>query len=833
VQPCNFADPVEFAADLSGYGIAAADMDGDGDIDLVTDSNTGAPNDALRVHWNDGSGAFPTWTETTAGDGPGNIALGDYDNDGDIDIFHANYFSHNVHMIPNNGDGTFGASTAYAMGGGCDAVALGDIDGDGDLDMVGTDHFGGRVRSWLNDGTGGFVSLGLFAADADPNDLALDDLDNDGDLDALVSNEDSSSVTALFNDGDGAFPTRVSLPVGERPTGVAIVDLNDDGINDIVSADWGALSPINNTISVMMGTGGGAFSAARRVVVHGRPGTVQAADLNGDGVLDLVVSCEADDAVAILTGVGDGTFLDHQLFVTGVEPRRLALADFDGDGDTDIATLGVVLENITGTPIDLSQLDVSWNVNYDNLFNVDLPSHISTAPDGGVVSAGTTYFSANEDDYLIIKHDPDGAFQWEYTYNGTGDHYDKVQDLHVDPLGNIYVCGRSYGPNFGIQWLITKLDADGNELWVERYDAGNPGAQQNALALSVASDGRVAVTGWARNADFVVGFMTASWDPNGNFLWDQELPSLSGFAGQGSDVAHDSMGNVYVTGEAPPIGPGGSGSEILTAKLAAADGSVVWTRRFDGSDDPSFNASNGRGIFVTSGDDIIVAASGYNFASTGRDFLILKYDSDGNLVWDTSIQQAGSEFPDAIFERKDGSLLVSGGASLDVQVAALDAAGSILWTQIVEGSTRSDNPKGHIAVSGIGTISVLGSLGTDIAVHKLDRDGNPLSSARVDSGNASDYPAAIAQGDAETLFVLGQYQGSILNRTDFAIFRIEPIGQRCSVNLNGDGSLDVFDVFSFLDAFEALDPVADFTGDGLHDVFDVFAFLDAYSAGCL
>jgi len=54
----------------------------------------------------------------------------------------------------------------------------------------------------------------------------------------------------------------------------------------------------------------------------------------------------------------------------------------------------------------------------------------------------------------------------------------------------------------------------------------------------------------------------------------------------------------------------------------------------------------------------------------------------------------------------------------------------------------------------------------------------------------------------------------------------------CPADFTGDDSLDIFDVFAFLDAFNAMDPAADFTGDGLYDIFDVFAFLDAFNGGC-
>lgn len=163
---CNFTEPSACPVGSLSWGIAAGDPDNDG-VYLVTDSNAGASNDTLCVHWNDGNGGFATTTSVAAGDGPGNIVRADYDADGDLDIFHANYFSNDVYLIPNNGSG-FGAPTSYSMGGGCEAVALGDIDGDGDLDLVGTDPFGGRIRSWRNINGQGFSSIGLFTVGDNP-----------------------------------------------------------------------------------------------------------------------------------------------------------------------------------------------------------------------------------------------------------------------------------------------------------------------------------------------------------------------------------------------------------------------------------------------------------------------------------------------------------------------------------------------------------------------------------------------------------------------------------------------------------------------------------------
>jgi len=72
------------------------------------------------------------------------------------------------------------------------------------------------------------------------------------------------------------------------------------------------------------------------------------------------------------------------------------------------------------------------------------------------------------------------------------------------------------------------------------------------------------------------------------------------------------------------------------------------------------------------------------------------------------------------------------------------------------------------------------------------------------------------------------YDAGVLNSVCLQVTGVA----ECAADLNGDGQLDVFDVFGYLDLYAAQDPIADFTGDGQWDVFDVFAFLDVFNSGC-
>lgn len=265
----------------------------------------------------------------------------------------------------------------------------------------------------------------------------------------------------------------------------------------------------------------------------------------------------------------------------------------------------------------------AWTRNYDNFFNEDVPTHIAATPDGGVVSAGTTAFSENNEDFQVIKHDAEGNIEWTYTYNGTGDHYDMSQAMIAHTDGSIYVSGRAWGPSFVIQWAALKLDADRNERWSRRYSADNPTTQQNPLAMAVAPDGRIAMTGSARGPYNVVGFMVAAWDAAGNFLWETRLPSPAKFSGVGQAMDFGDDGLLAVTGQVPDQDE--SGSEMLTAVIDASE-QIVWSRRFGGTTDPVFNDTTGQAVRMLPGGEVFAAASA---TVSDPDFWILRYDAAG------------------------------------------------------------------------------------------------------------------------------------------------------------------------------------------------------------
>lgn len=229
--------PVVVAVKPHPHGIATADFDGDGNLDLVTDS---WGDDRLEILFGDGRGGFVTpGTYVAVGKHPyQRIRVADLNGDGKADIVSPNLDGDNVTILLGDGKGGFRQprGSPFPCGDSPFNVAIGEVNGDGipDLAIVNSpsstsDGVGqDGLTILIGDGKGGFTKMAgsPFAMEKHPNMVAIGDLNGDGVGDVVVSNPDSDTVTIFTMNRKGTLAGRSTLSIPGHPKGLAIASLN-------------------------------------------------------------------------------------------------------------------------------------------------------------------------------------------------------------------------------------------------------------------------------------------------------------------------------------------------------------------------------------------------------------------------------------------------------------------------------------------------------------------------------------------------------------------------------------------------------------------------------
>ena len=292
-----------------------------------------------------------TGSPIAVGTNPNSVAAGDFNGDGVPDLAVANEVSSNLTVLLGNGSGGFAAApnSPVALSGGPVAVAVGDFNGDGYQDLAVANLNGNNVAVLLGDGTGHFAPVpgSPFAAGTNPDFVAIGDFNSDGVPDLVVSNLNSNNVTVLLGNGGGGFTAATGSPitVGTSPQAVAIGDYNGDGKLDLAVANY------SGSISILLGNGSGSFTAASGspIATGGMTASVVTGDFNGDGIADLAAGTYDTSSVAVFLGNGSGGFtaVTGSPFPAGAGRGVISVADFNGDGVQDLVVANANANNIT------------------------------------------------------------------------------------------------------------------------------------------------------------------------------------------------------------------------------------------------------------------------------------------------------------------------------------------------------------------------------------------------------------------------------------------------------------------------------------------------------
>ena len=320
--------------------VLAADLDGDGDLDVLAVSGGSG---GIRWYENQSGGVLSSVENVVSGsDGSRNVSVADLDGDGDLDVLVADYDGDSVEWYENtDGAGTFGTvqSITALADGAVDAVAA-DVDGDGDLDVISASELDNRIAWYENtDGGATFGSQQTVSTSASgAAKVVAVDLDGDGDVDILAASSTDDKVAWYENtDGAGTFGAEQVLGTGgDYVLDVVAADLDNDGDLDVV-----AVSMSDNTIAWYENTDGeGTFGAEQEITTFAMGAySVAAVDIDRDGDLDLLSGSTSDNTVAWYENDGHGSFGTAQnISTTSMGVRAVCAADLDGDFDLDVLT---------------------------------------------------------------------------------------------------------------------------------------------------------------------------------------------------------------------------------------------------------------------------------------------------------------------------------------------------------------------------------------------------------------------------------------------------------------------------------------------------------------
>ena len=349
----SFAAQQTFATGAQPYSIAAADVSGDGKIDLFV---TNLVDNSVSVLLNSTSapGAAPdfgTQQVFATGSVPNSVTTADINGDGKPDLVAANRGGVSVMLnisVPGAATPSFASQEVFAAGGLPQFVAAADINGDGKPDLIVANYDNDNVSVLLDTTPPGantptFAVQKTFATGASPASVAATDIDGDGKPDLVVSNVFGDSVSVLRNTTTpGAatpdFAAQQTFAVGSRPCSIATSDINGDGKPDLIVAN-----AFSDNVSVLSNTtapgGAPSFAAQRTYAVGQFPTAVAVADINGDGKSDLIVANKLDNTLSVLrntTSLGTPNFAAQQTFSAGNFPISITTADLWGDGKPDV-----------------------------------------------------------------------------------------------------------------------------------------------------------------------------------------------------------------------------------------------------------------------------------------------------------------------------------------------------------------------------------------------------------------------------------------------------------------------------------------------------------------
>lgn len=334
----SYAAPVEYAVGPAPRAGVLADLNGNGFLDLAVVNESA---DMVTILFDNGNGTFGQSAEVVlpAGSRPGAIKAHDLNGDGFQDLIVANAGLASISLVIGKANGEFLDPQAIPVGQEPSGIWAGQLMGNAVAEIIVTNLVSNALSLLQFDGTT-YVQTALIPCGNGPRQIAATDLNLDANLDLVVSNLNTGDFSVLLGQGGGVFSAEMKYVLPRPVARFVMSDFNGDTMPDIAALLFNKIGEDRQPSSffcVAFGDGTGGFKDLATYGSGWGGIGIAAVDLDGDSRIDLASSDLSRNTVSVMYNRGNGTFECDRRFELGMKPGPAVLADFNQDGVPDVA----------------------------------------------------------------------------------------------------------------------------------------------------------------------------------------------------------------------------------------------------------------------------------------------------------------------------------------------------------------------------------------------------------------------------------------------------------------------------------------------------------------